>query len=201
MTLSLSIKLFSVAVNHWFECSAIASRQSRGKQVHLETVNIILLFYFRCSSSQEINSKGSSLLWLCMCYFLWRAIYCHRSRWIHKTTSEKEDVKEAFLTPERLRQILLECNWQNFLSHVQLMPSRMHRLPTTVCPGSNSGAGSGPGTAVAVTAVLPQITLPAFPNTHCTLYIHSACGKQTQPSKGTEFMAYAKSGFLPHAIL
>lgn len=37
-------------------------------------------------------------------------------------------------TPEKLGQILMECKWQNFLSHVQLMPSQMHRLPTPVCP-------------------------------------------------------------------
>lgn len=37
-------------------------------------------------------------------------------------------------TSERLWQILLECKSQNFLSHVQRMPSQMHRLPTPVCP-------------------------------------------------------------------
>lgn len=55
-------------------------------------------------------------------------------KWIHTMTSENEDVKEGFLTPERLEQILLECKLQIFLSHVQLMPSRMHILPTPICP-------------------------------------------------------------------
>lgn len=80
-------------------------------------------------------------------------------------------------------------------------PPRCTDCPLLSAPGGNSGAGSGQGTAVAVTAVLLQVSLPAVANTSCTLILTLLVGNTPSHPKALSLCHVPNQASCTHGIL
>lgn len=109
-------------------------------------------------------------------------------------TSEIEDVREAFLTPECNRhaclgQTLLACNLKIFCLLFNLCSTGCQNCPLLSASEDNSGAGCGWGDSSGSTSSLPGL-IACFCQ-HILQLLYSPCMHETDPNhpKGTAFMA------------
>lgn len=167
-------------------------------------LNITPDFCFHSSNSYQVNSKGSSLLWWPLGYFLQREIYCKWSLYSSVTKvdrsmiSENEDVREVCLTSECtrlmcLRQTLLACKLKIFCLMFNLCSTGRTDCPFWSASEDNAGAGCGLGNCSGSTST--SNSLPDLVTCFCQHILHllySPCMCETDPNhpKGTEFMAH-----------